>query len=142
MTAKNTINKVDVSGLADSHIFSLKCFIAECADKKEISADDEILLRRFLRKAEISNELFCDYYVGSFKPVSKECFLDKEDVDAFLSLILRCFEQNQDLKILNGFLKVALGSIKTHQGDAYRASPKLLELAKKYNEEVRICENG
>lgn len=94
-------------------------------------AEDVVILRRLLRKAEITKKL-CHVYDQGFRALDPTP-LTSAYIDDFLAHILDLYENTKDLKLLNGFLKVGSGELLT---PSYQAPEALKELAESYLESV------
>ncbi len=116
--------------------FSLERFIIDISEKKTFSDDEKSLLRRFLRKAEITRKLHCHYIIPSYKPAPESSLLNPSVLNAFLNSVLKYYQDNRDAKVLNGFFKV-FDNAKASEMDYYPSEDLLIQ-AENYLEDIKI----
>ena len=113
-------------------LFSLEQLISDLSQSNDIIDENKDLLRRFLRKGEIFGILYSGYTQPGFKAIKEHGVLKPEYVDAFLELVLEYYALTKDLKVLNGFLKLATSPM------GHDAPRNLLERSERYLEEITI----
>ena len=118
----------------------LNDFIKRCLDATGVTADDALILRKVLRKAEIRDQLWLCYSGEKVVPVKEEGKVNCSDVDGFLALILKYYDLCRDPKILNGFFKIAYGKLETSDGNIYKAPDEFLKQADQYCERIQLNE--